>query len=102
MRYVTTLHTPTWESTAVILLGGLRSCVLVRLLTKVDCHRITQSVLGISHVADAILRNDGVYIAGIKNNTRAMVECSAGSEFITKLYVVAILKLLAVWESGVY
>ena len=52
--------------------------------------------------ADAILRNDGVYIAGIKNNTRATVECSAGSEFITKLYVVAILKLLAVWESGVY
>jgi hypothetical protein len=27
---------------------------------------------------------------------------SASSELITKLYVVAILKLLAVWESGVY
>ena len=50
----------------------------------------------------AILRNDGAYIAGIKNNTRATVDHSAGSEFITKLYVVAILKLLAVWESGVY
>jgi hypothetical protein len=52
--------------------------------------------------ADAILRNDGVYIAGIKNNTRTTVDHSAGSELITKLYVVAILKLLAVWESGVY
>ena len=35
-------------------------------------------------------------------NTRATVDHSADSEFITKLYVVAILKLLAVWESGVY
>ena len=51
--------------------------------------------------ADAILRNDGVYIVGIKNNTRTTVNHSAGSELITKLYVVAILKLLAVWESGV-
>ena len=49
----------------------------------------------------AILRNDGAYIAGIKNNTRATVDHSAGSEFITNLYVVAILKLLAVCESGV-
>jgi hypothetical protein len=34
-------------------------------------------------------------LAGIKNNTRATVDHSAGSEFITKLYAVAILKLLA-------
>ena len=58
--------------------------------------------MGISTVTDAILRNDGVYIAGIKNNTRTTVDHSAGSEFITKLYIVAILKLLAVWKSGVY
>ena len=58
--------------------------------------------VGINTVYDAILRNDGVYIVGIKNNTRATVNRSAGSEFITNLYVVAILKLLAVWESGVY
>ena len=45
---------------------------------------------------------DSPKLAGIIFNTRATVECSAGSEFITKLYVVAILKLLAVWESGVY
>ena len=38
----------------------------------------------------------------LKNNTRTTVDHSAGSELITKLYVVAILKLLAVWESGVY
>ena len=49
-----------------------------------------------------MLRMNCVYLAGIKNNTRAMVNHSAGSELITKLYVVAILKLLAVWESGVY
>ena len=55
--------------------------------------------MGISTVTVAILRNDAVYIAGIKNNTRATVDHSAGSEFITKLYVVAILKLLAVWEA---
>ncbi|MBO7236387.1 MAG: hypothetical protein J6V05_07370, partial [Alistipes sp.] len=41
-------------------------------------------------------------LAGIKNNTRAMVDHSAGCEFITKLYTVAILKLLAEFESGVY
>ena len=58
--------------------------------------------MGISTVTVAILRNDGVYITNIKNNTRATVDHSAGSELITKLYVVAILKLLAVWESGVY
>ena len=34
-------------------------------------------------------------LAGIKNNTRAPVDPSAGSEFIAKLYAVAILKLLA-------
>ena len=38
----------------------------------------------------------------LQNNTRATVDRSAGSELITNLYVVAILKLLAVWESGVY
>ena len=34
-------------------------------------------------------------LAGIKNNTRATVNRSTGSEFIAKLYAVAILKLLA-------
>ena len=51
---------------------------------------------------DSTLSPGSPKLAGIKNNTRATVECSAGSELITKLYVVAILKLLAVWESGVY
>ena len=37
----------------------------------------------------------------IKNSTRATVDHSAGGELITKLYVVTILKLLAVWESRV-
>ena len=73
-----------------------------RRTTKVDCHRIAQKLSGYQYGNGAILRNDGVYIAGIKNNTRATVDHSAGSEFITNLYVVAILKLLAVWESGVY
>ena len=49
-----------------------------------------------------MLRVNCVYIAGIKNNTRTTVDHSAGSELITKLYVVVILKMLAVWESGVY
>ena len=46
--------------------------------------------------------SDSPKLAGIKNNTRATVDHSAGSEFIAKLYAVAILKLLAEFESGVY
>ena len=43
-----------------------------------------------------------VFISRVLKIIPALRLGSAGSEFITKLYVVAILKLLAVWESGVY
>ena len=43
------LYTPTWESTAVILLGGLCPCVLVRVKTKVDHHRIVWMQSGYQH-----------------------------------------------------
>ena len=53
------LYTPTWESTAVILLGGLCSCVLVRVLNKGRSPQNCMDAEWVSaRLVDTILRDD--------------------------------------------
>ena len=53
------LYTPTWESTAVILLGGLCPCVLVRALNKGRSPQNCMDTEWVSaRLVDTILRDD--------------------------------------------
>ena len=53
------LYTPTWESTAVILIGGLCPCVLVRVLNKGRSPQNCMDTEWVSaRLVDTILRDD--------------------------------------------
>ena len=53
------LYTPTWESTAVILLGGLHYCVSVRVLNKGRSPQNCMDAEWVSaRLVDTILRDD--------------------------------------------
>ena len=69
--------------------------------TKVDCHRIVWQVIAYRQGVQIQFFAMTQFISRVLKIIPALRWCSAGSEFITKLYVVAILKLLAVCESGV-